>query len=50
MAAICLKNKKIIAAVVAGDGTLAQELMNTHIRNAKEHVIERFMENGQDDC
>ena len=44
------EHKKIIAAVVAGDGTLAQELMNTHIRNAKEHVIERFMENGEDDC
>ena len=44
------EHKKIIAAVVAGDGALAQKLMNTHIRNAKEHVIERFMENGQDDC
>ena len=44
------EHKSIINAVIAGNGALAQELMNTHIRNAKEHVIERFMENGQDDC
>lgn len=40
------EHKRIIAAVIAGDGQLAQELMTTHIRNAKEHVIERFVENG----
>ena len=40
------EHKKIIEAIIAGDGKLAQELMTTHIRNAKEHVIERFMENG----
>ena len=40
------EHKKIIEAVIAGDARLAQELMTTHIRNAKEHVIERFMENG----
>ena len=40
------EHKKIIEAVIAGDGVLAQELMTTHIRNAKEHVIERFVENG----
>ena len=44
------EHKSIINAVIAGDGALAQKLMNTHISNAKEHVIERFMENGQDDC
>ncbi len=40
------EHKKIIEAVIAGDGLLAQQLMTTHIRNAKEHVIERFIENG----
>ena len=40
------EHKSIIAAVIAGDAQLAQQLMTTHIRNAKEHVIERFMENG----
>ena len=40
------EHKKIIEAIVAGNGKLAQELMTLHIRNAKEHVIERFMENG----
>lgn len=40
------EHKMIIEAVIAGNGTLAQELMTTHIRNAKEHVIERFIENG----
>ena len=40
------EHKMIIEAVIAGNGVLAQELMTTHIRNAKEHVIERFIENG----
>lgn len=44
------EHKKIISAILAGDAVKAQELMNTHIKNAKDHIIERFMENGQDDC
>lgn len=44
------EHKKIIEAVIAGDGEKAKEMMNIHIKNAKEHVIERFIENGQDDC
>ena len=37
---------EIIEAINAGDGEKAKRLMSTHIRNAKNHMIERFVENG----
>lgn len=41
-----MEHKKIIEAINAGDGEKAKKLMSTHIRNAKNHMIERFVENG----
>ncbi len=41
-----MEHKEIIKAIHAGDGEKAQKLMSAHIRNAKEHMIERFVENG----
>lgn len=40
------EHKDIIAAIISGDGETAQTLMSSHIKNAKEHMIERFVENG----
>ena len=40
------EHKEIIEAINAGDGEKAKRLMSTHIRNAKNHMIERFVENG----
>lgn len=44
------EHKQIIGAISAGDGTLAQQYMAEHIRNAKKHVMERFLKNGNDNC
>jgi len=41
-----MEHKEIIEAINAGDGERAQKLMSAHIKNAKEHMIERFVENG----
>ena len=41
-----MEHKEIIEAINAGDGERAQELMSAHIKNAKDHMIERFVENG----
>ncbi len=41
-----MEHKEIIAAINAGEAEKAQKLMSAHIRNAKEHMIERFVENG----
>lgn len=41
-----MEHKKIIEAINAGDGEKAKKLMSAHIRNAKNHMIERFVENG----
>lgn len=41
-----MEHKEIIEAINAGDGEKAKKLMSTHIRNAKNHMIERFVENG----
>lgn len=41
-----MEHKKIIEAINAGDGEKAQKLMSAHIQNAKNHMIERFVENG----
>lgn len=40
------EHKSIIEAIVAGQAETAQTLMSWHIKNAKEHMIERFVENG----
>ncbi len=40
------EHKLIIEAIIAGDGEKAQSLMSWHIKNAKEHMIERFVKNG----
>ncbi len=41
-----MEHKEIIEAINAGEAEKAQKLMSEHIRNAKEHMIERFVENG----
>ncbi len=41
-----MEHKEIIEAINAGEAEKAQKLMSAHIRNAKEHMIERFVENG----
>ncbi len=41
-----MEHKEIIEAINAGDAKRAQKLMSAHIRNAKEHMIERFVDNG----
>lgn len=40
------EHKEIIQAIMAGECERAQKLMAAHIRNAKVHMIERFVENG----
>ena len=40
------EHKKIIGAIIAGDAETAQTLMSAHIKNAKEHMIERFDYHG----
>ena len=40
------EHKQIIEAIIAGDAEKAQSLMSNHIKNAKEHMIERFVKNG----
>lgn len=40
------EHKQIIQAILSGDAETAQTLMSRHIKNAKEHMIERFVENG----
>ena len=40
------EHKKIIEAMIAGDAATAQALMSCHIKNAREHMIERFVDNG----
>lgn len=40
------EHKKIMDAILSGDAETAQTLMSWHIKNAKEHMIERFVENG----
>lgn len=40
------EHKGIIMAIMAGECEKAQQLMSAHIRNAKVHMIERFVENG----
>lgn len=40
------EHKLIIKAIIAGDAEQAQSLMSWHIKNAKEHMIERFVKNG----
>lgn len=40
------EHKQIIDAMLRGDAETAQTLMSWHIKNAKEHMIERFVEHG----
>lgn len=40
------EHKAIIEAIVTGEAELARSLMSEHIQKAKEHMIERFVENG----
>ena len=40
------EHKQIIQAIMNGEAETAQKLMSEHIRNAKVHMIERFVENG----
>ncbi len=40
------EHKKILQAIVAGDGKLAQAEMTEHIKNAKENMIVRFCNYG----
>lgn len=46
MQASVQEHKTIIEAILAGEAETAQTLMSWHIKNAKEHMIERFVENG----
>ena len=46
MQASVQEHKTIIEAMLAGDAETAQTLMSWHIKNAKEHMIERFVNNG----
>ncbi len=41
-----MEHKEIIEAINLGDGEKAKTLMSAHIRNAKNHMIERFVDNG----
>lgn len=43
------EHKQIISAILAGDGEKARDQMAEHIRNAKKHMMERFLEHGKDD-
>ena len=40
------EHKTIIDAMIAGKAETAQTLMSWHIKNAKEHMIERFVDHG----
>lgn len=40
------EHKGIIEAIMSGDGELARQRMSAHIENAKNHMIERFVDNG----
>lgn len=46
MSASVKEHKAIIEAIVTGQPELAQKLMSKHIQNAKEHMIERFVNHG----
>lgn len=46
MSASVKEHKAIIEAIVTGQPELAQKLMSNHIQNAKEHMIERFVNHG----
>ena len=46
LSASVTEHKQIMEAIMAGDAETAQTLMSWHIKNAKEHMIERFVENG----
>ena len=46
LSASVAEHKQIMEAMIAGDGEQAQKLMSCHIKNAKEHMIERFVNNG----
>lgn len=46
MQASVQEHKTIIAAMLSGEAETAQTLMSWHIKNAKEHMIERFVNNG----
>ncbi len=41
-----LEHKEIIQVIMNGESEKAQKLMSEHIRNAKVHMIERFVDNG----
>lgn len=46
LSASVTEHRAIIEAIVTGQPELAQKRMSNHIRNAKEHMIERFVNHG----